>query len=262
MYRIYYTAAASACSSFAHVFVLIIQSSLFTESRARLPPFPCCTTGSSRVNSDFSYADLGEATGSEAPLQQQQQQPQQKLSGRKRSLPQSCSWDNLSPKAISEMSASLLAGSGWDVGSITNININHTNSNNSPQQPAQITTPACGARDAPAAAASARLCSGNNSHGHPPVAVGATASAAVKPQQQQQAGKNNNNGKAHAGAGYSKGRRGAGAGAAAAGGGAGSAKRLLNPDRMERKASREKRRREEASLHVSWSFSRCPAGIA
>lgn len=191
------------------------------------------------MNSDFSYVDLGDGNVTEVPQQQQQprqqQQQQQKLSGRKRSFPHTSNWDNLGPKALSEISASLLAGNGWDIGSINNDN------NFSLQQPAQATL----AR-ARAAAAPAPPCSGT-SHSNPSSPPAASASK----QQQQQHAPNMSNGKAPVGAGCSKGRRGAGAGAGATvGGGAGAAKRLLNPDRMERKASREKRRREEASTAV------------
>lgn len=156
-------------------------------------------------------------------MQQQKQQqlpapPTPKpLAGRKRSFTQACTWDNLGPKALSEISASLLAAGGWE----------------GVQAPA--ITGAIGV-DAPG-----------------PIPVGcSSASTEVAEESKQAAGRlpggGNNRKSPPDTAGCSgKGRRGPG-GAGAGSGVERAGKRPLNPERMERKASREKRRREEVCL--------------
>eukprot|EP00903_Cladosiphon_okamuranus_P020594 g18904.t1 len=171
---------------------------------------------------DLSYTDLGGGGGLDAG--QKQQQPTtptspKPLAGRKRSFTQACTWDNVGPKALSEISASLLAGGGWE---------------GVQAPPAPGTPPGAFTVNPPGPACSSV----------PPAAAAAAAAAPPK----QEAGDRlvgGYNRKAPGAVGCGKGRRGSGAGAGTGGEGAG--KRPLNPERMERKASREKRRREEVN---------------
>ena len=180
----------------------------------------------SHASSDFSYADLGGGGGLDAAQKQHQQLPNspKPLAGRKRSFTQACTWDNLGPKALSEISASLLAGGGGS-GGWEGVQTPPTASAvgvDAPGSSCSAVPPSFMADSASAAAA------------------GAAAAAAPKKQEVGRSlGGHNRKAPAAAG-GCSKGRRGAGAG-----GGEGAGKRPLNPERMERKASREKRRREE-----------------
>ncbi|CAM9932919.1 unnamed protein product, partial [Ectocarpus sp. 8 AP-2014] len=189
---------------------------------------------------DFSCADLSGSNGTETQQQYKPQQPlpsPPKTSGRKRSLPQTSSWDNLGPKALSEISASLLAG-GWDGG------VNSSNSVSS--SPHFLGPPAAAAAAATAGPSADSVVAPHTAS--PCSRDAAAASQVLVAAKQERAGGT----AAAAGKGSSsssKGRRGAVAGGvkAGVGAGAGGGKRPLNPDRMERKASREKRRREEVN---------------
>lgn len=183
----------------------------------------------SHASSDFSYADLGGGGGLDAAQKQHQQPPNspKPLAGRKRSFTQACTWDNLGPKALSEISASLLAGGGgWEgvqappTASAVGVDAPGSSCSAVPP-PFMVDSALAAAAGAAAAAAPKKQEVGRSLGGHNRKAPAAAAAAA---------------------GGCSKGRRGAGAGA---GGGEGAGKRPLNPERMERKASREKRRREE-----------------
>ncbi|CAB1103787.1 unnamed protein product [Ectocarpus sp. CCAP 1310/34] len=188
---------------------------------------------------DFSCADLSGSNGTETQQQYKQQQPlpsPPKTSGRKRSLPQTSNWDNLGPKALSEISASLLAG-GWDGG---------VNSSYSVSTSPHFLGPPAGAggggpsADSVAVPHTTSPCSRDDA---------AAASQVLVAAKQERAGGTAAPGGKGISSSSSKGRRGAVAGGVKVGSGAGAAggKRPLNPDRMERKASREKRRREEVN---------------
>ncbi|CAN0006061.1 unnamed protein product, partial [Ectocarpus sp. 12 AP-2014] len=175
---------------------------------------------------DFSCADLSGSNGTETQQQYKQQQPlpsPPKTSGRKRSLPQTSSWDNLGPKALSEISASLLAG-GWDGG------VNSSNSvSSSPHflgSPAGAAVTAAPGADSVVAPHTASPCSRDD--------AAAASHVLVAAKQERAGGTAAAGGKGSSSSSSSKGRRGAVAGGvkAGTGAGAGGGKRPLNPDRM------------------------------
>ncbi|CAM9886971.1 unnamed protein product [Ectocarpus sp. 13 AM-2016] len=192
---------------------------------------------------DFSCADLGGSTGTETQQQYKQQQPlpsPPKISGRKRSLPQTSSWDNLGPKALSEISASLLA-CGWDGGVDSSNSVSSSPHFLGPPAGAAAAVATAGpSADSAVAPLTASPCSRDDA---------AAASHVLVAAKQERAGGRAAAGGKGSSSSSSKGRRGAVSGGvkAGTGAGAGGGKRPLNPDRMERKASREKRRREEVS---------------
>ncbi|CAM9228527.1 unnamed protein product [Scytosiphon promiscuus] len=197
---------------------------------------------------DFSCADLAVSAGSTDTPQQQHLSFSPKLSGRKRSFTQACNWDNLGPKAISEMSAGLLAG-GWENGTVTPQFL----AASSPSPASRVDSfPAGTPADAVAAAAlapgfphgrefggrtsvSVSVSAPGTKHKRPPAPIRSHGAAAADSR------------KGLGSRCATKPRRGGAVGGVAGAGAAGGGKKPLNPDRMERKASREKRRREEVN---------------
>ncbi|CAM9554593.1 unnamed protein product, partial [Hapterophycus canaliculatus] len=196
---------------------------------------------------DFSCADLGGGGGPETP-QQQQFSFSPKVSGRKRSFTQACNWDNLGPKALSEISAGLLAG-GWENAAITpQFSVAASSAVPSPRAESFPT----GAATDAAAAAPATSCfsPGRDFVGRTSVSVSVSAPGAKYKRPSATIGSSGAAADSRKGLGprcASKARRGGTLAVVAGAGAAGGGKKPLNPDRMERKASREKRRREEVN---------------